>query len=202
MLSAKIIDHMSCYKEKKDGSVAKNDLLTMTPDEISQTNLPRLIETCEYLNLQRQIIVSSNNYKQQFKIHDTLSGEARHVNSSRLYKILSADSKSPAEISSILGAQVYKLEKFLELTEHPFITNTSEFIEYLNNFADKLFKKYTLILVNKDKGFYITSELNKHIKIYRITRAYPKFLISMSGNWDDVIVKEEEEDNEEPPEDS
>jgi len=205
MLSAEIIDFMSCYKEKTDGTVAKNDLLTMTPDEISETNLPRLIKTCKFINSQRQGIAASNNYKKQFRIHDTLSGEIRHVNSSRLYKILSADSKTPEEITAVLGAQTYRLEKFLELTDHEIITNTAAFVDYLDNFADALFRGYTLILVNKDKGFYITNELNRHVRIYRITRAYPKFKISMSGRWDDVPVKEEEDDDEPPeeaPEDS
>ena len=201
MLSAKIVEYMSCYKERKDGSVSKNDLLTMTPDEISQTNLPRLIETCKYLNLQRQRIISSNNYKKLFRIHDVLSGELRDVNSSRLYKILSADSKSPEEITAVLGEQAYRLEQFLELIDHPIINNPEEFIRYLGQFAAKLFSDYTLILVNKKKGFYITDNLEARITIYRVTRAYPKFLITFSGKWDDIKISEAD-DQEEPPEES
>ena len=72
---------------------------------------------------------------------------------------------------------------------------------YLNEFAARLFSDCTLILVNETKGFYITDNLEAHVRIYRITRAYPKFLITFSGNWDDIIISEAD-DQEEPPEES
>lgn len=199
MLSSKFIEYMTCYKEKADGSVSKYDLLTMTPDEISQTNLPRLIEVCIFLHEQR--VKEMEKSHRTFSSFDIITGEPRQISSSQMYKLCKADGGDTAKLIKILGEELFKRESFLEVTDHPIIKNPEGFQEYLGQFAARLFSDYTLILVNKKKGFYITDNLEARVTIYRITRAYPKFLITFSGKWDDIKIIEAEDDNEKPPED-
>ena len=192
-LSPSIIESMSSYKETADGKVVKNDLLTMTPDEISQKNLPKLIEACVFLhNLRMAEMKKTEDSGKTFTTYDILSGQQKQVGSTQLYKLCKAEDRV-SELVQILGEEIYEREKFLDVTDHPIIQNPEEFEKYLGSFAAKLFQGYTLILVNKTKGFYIAKDLEKHVKIYRITKAYPKFLISFSGKWDDVQVDDEEQ---------
>jgi len=201
-LNEKIIEYMSCHQEKADGTVLKYDLITMTPDEVSQTNLPRLIETCHYLHSKKKKILDSEKRSKRFDTHDPMTGKPTQVNSTILYNILLLWNTPPDVMRSVLGDDNYEDEQFLKLVEHKFINEPNFLPELCKSFGPGIFSGYQVILVNKDKGFYIPERLDNRLLIYRITRAYPKFIVAFDGDWAKVVIPDEDaESNSQPPAD-
>jgi hypothetical protein len=198
-LTEEILGYMSCHEEKGDGTVLKYDIITMTPDEVSQTNLPRLIATCYYLRDKRQQILSSEKRSKRYDIHEPMTGILTKVDSTMVYNSLLLWKKSPEEIRSVLGDDIYNDEKFLKLVEHKFIDEPNFLPELCKSFGPGIFSGYQVILVNKDKGFYIPDRLDNRLRIYRITRAYPKFIVAFDGDWTKVVIPDEDAESNSQP---
>lgn len=198
-LTKEILGYMSCHEEKGDGTVLKYDIITMTPDEVSQTNLPRVIATCYYLRDKRQQILSSEKRSKRYDIHEPMTGILTKVDSTMVYNSLLLWKKSPEEIRLVLGDDIYNDEKFLKLTEHQFINNPDYLPSVCNSFGPSIFTGYQVILVNKERGFYIPDRLDNRLKIYRITRAYPKFIVAFDGDWAKVVIPDEDNESNSQP---
>ena len=125
----------------------------MSTDEISESNLTHLIETCEYLNNIRQKMLTS--VKKEWNSYDILTGEKKKRVAANLYKVLLANNKERDELIAVFGETDYQQEHFLHISDHPLIQHPDLLKAYLTTFAAKIFQGYGLLLVNKEKGFFI-----------------------------------------------
>jgi hypothetical protein len=147
----------------------------VSPDEICEKNIKILKSICKELYELRREIASKQT--KTYSCFHPISASKIELNSFQFYKML-LPLISSEEIKEKLGEDQYITNKLLELLTHPYIDNPQKLSDELDGLSNRLFGDKTLIFVDKEKGYYINTDLSK-IKFNRITLGYPRFVANV-----------------------
>lgn len=150
-------------------------LSAVSPDELCEGNIVRLNEVCHALSaLRRDLItgVSSVVLTNPFTGEHNEVSIAQYVETARIWDI-----KHSVLIQKV-GAKALVQVSLLDLLKNVYIENPDRLLADLSSLRD-IFCGYILVLVHKDKGYYLMEAPETKIAFNRITRGHPRFKVDI-----------------------
>lgn len=140
----------------------------ISPDELSVSNIKKIYNICETLNIKRQKIISNLPIIKPFIKNN---GDIIEMNLFDYYKIcLILNEPLPIEYDNFKNDLI-----LLNDISHEYIIDKNKLKQSLNGLVS-IFNDLKLIFVDEINGYFILNDISK-IQFERITRGHPRFII-------------------------
>ena len=151
----------------------------LSPDELCVSILNQINKLCQRLHDYRAQLVNESKH---VKIYDVFTGAQRDEITYKVYLTAHAAEKSQSEIEAIIGEDYNRARVIVEHLNNPYVLNPSMLRSELDELPKKVFTGYTIIFVEKTKGYYVMSDPEIKVKFERITKGSPRFRVKLQAS--------------------
>ena len=150
-------------------------LSTVSPDELCESNIVRLSEVCHELSVLRQTILAG---LPTVPLINPFTGERTEVSAVQYVATAKVWGLSEAALIEKLGTETLAQVRLLDLLVNVYIETPERLLADLVSVRN-IFRGYILVLVHKDKGYYLMEAPETKIAFNRITRGHPRFKVDV-----------------------
>lgn len=150
-------------------------LSAVSPDELCEGNIVRLIEVCHALSVLRQDLLAGLSRViliNPFTGDRTEVSVAQYVATARIWGI------TESALIEKVGVEAFAQICLLDLLQNVYIETPDRLLADLTSLRE-IFHGYILVLVHKDKGYYLMESPESKITFNRITRGHPRFKVDV-----------------------
>jgi hypothetical protein len=154
---------------------AVQELSTVSPDELCDGNIVKLGETCRALSELCQTLRAS---LPTVSLFNPFTAERTEVIADRYVATAKVWGIPETALIEKVGAEVLATVRFLDSLANVYIETPDRLVADLTSLRD-IFRGYVLVLVHKDKGYYLMTSAETKITFNRITLGNPRFKVDV-----------------------
>jgi hypothetical protein len=150
-------------------------LSTVSPDELCEGNTVKLHEACRSLLELRETLQSRLTTVPLF---NPFTGERTSVSARQYAATAKVWGLTAEAIKETVGAESFSSVELLDSLTHVYIDTPDRLLSDLTSLRD-IFRGYVLVLVHREKGFYLMDSPETRLTFNRITRGHPRFKVDV-----------------------
>jgi hypothetical protein len=179
-IMARIMSLLSIFEDVKEMTLLPSEtrallvhLAEISPDEISQGNLKKLETACSALSAYRESLLTP---LATVPLFDPMTGEKREVRADLFFETALASGATHDRIRGILGPAMYTTVCMTSLLRHPYIETPDQLMSDLRG-CRSVFRGTILVLVDPVRGYYLMTNPEEKLVMYRVTSTSPRFRV-------------------------
>jgi hypothetical protein len=151
------------------------DLAKVSPDELCESNIVKLNDSCHALSALRQTLQASLPTVSSF---NPFTGETTNIKATQYVATAKVWGMPESAVVERIGADVLATVRLLDSLTTVYIDAPERLLADLTSLRN-IFRDYVLVLVHKDKGYYLMEAPETKIVFNRITRGHPRFKVDV-----------------------